>query len=261
MRRFILPTDYRGEETLRVSGKDAHYLARVLRLKPNDEFEAEDRAGGSYRARVLEATPVFSLALAKIDETSRLASAPDTDISLFVCLPKGAKLDLVARQATEAGVTRIVPVLSERAIPRPADWSAKRARLERVVREARQQSGSLRRTEILDPLSLGQAISLWAELCRAGRGPAFFFHESPLAETSLHRYLSSVPAQVALLIGPEGGLSSVETDTLRAAAWLPIFLGANVLRAETAALYAVAAVRVILLEHKTWVQNNSQPNA
>jgi 16S rRNA (uracil1498-N3)-methyltransferase len=264
VRRFILPPDYRGAETCLVSGKNSHYLSRVLRLKPGDSFEAEDSSGRGYQARVLECSNGFLLGLSPLEPSVLESESISTELTLFQCLPKGAKLDLIVRQATEAGVARIVPVLSENAVPRVSvsDWEPKRERLERVIREARQQSGSLLKTEILEPIDLKAAVDLWADSqsdCSAY--PGFFFHEKPLAETSLHRYLNEVPARVALMVGPEGGLSPVETELLRDRGWHSIFLGRNVLRAETAAIYAIAAAQIILLERKTWAQTPNFPHS
>jgi 16S rRNA (uracil1498-N3)-methyltransferase len=264
MRRFILPPDYRGAETCLVSGKNSHYLSRVLRLKPGDSFEAEDASGKAYQARVLECSNGFLLGLSPLAPSVSGTESIATEFILFQCLPKGAKLDLIVRQATEAGVSRIVPVLSENAVPRvnASDWEPKRERLERVVREARQQSGSLVKTEILEPIDLAAAIDLWANgQAQDYPCPGFFFHEKPLAETSMHRYLNEVPARVALMVGPEGGLSPVETELLRDRGWHSIFLGRNVLRAETAAIYAIAAAQIILLERKTWAQTPNSPHS
>ena len=63
------------------------------------------------------------------------------------------------------------------------------------------------------------------------------------------------PASIALFIGPEGGLSSKETDYLMSLGFVPVFLGNNILRSETAAIYAVACVRIILQENTEWTMN------
>jgi len=146
--------------------------------------------------------------------------------------------------AVEAGVDRIVPLFSEHSLPKR---TSREERWERIVKEARQQSGSPVDTRIETPEDLESAVAVWAE-----RGPGFFFHEKPLAESSLHRYLSDIPAEAAILVGPEGGLSPKEVSFLSGKGWRPVRLGANVLRADTAAIYAIAAVQILLLEHETW---------
>ncbi|HDQ13929.1 MAG TPA: RsmE family RNA methyltransferase [Sediminispirochaeta sp.] len=79
-----------------------------------------------------------------------------------------------------------------------------------------------------------------------------FFHQSPLAQASLHEYLSSEPRRIGLCIGPEGGFSKGETEYLRQQGFSPVHLHTNVLRAETAAVYAIGAVQTIFLEREKW---------
>jgi len=170
-------------------------------------------------------------------------------ITLYQCLPKGRKLDLIIRQATEVGVARIVPVESAHSIPRYAgeESQAKTARWKRIVREALQQSGNIVVPEVSGPITLETLPEDWG-----ARGIGLFFHERPLANTTLHEYLFSDATDVALVIGPEGGLSPEEVETLHRAGFGGIYLGENVLRVETAALFAVAAVRVVFLEKDAW---------
>ena len=83
-------------------------------------------------------------------------------------------------------------------------------------------------------------------------GPLLFFHQTPLDKGSLHRYLSPRPETVGLIVGPEGGLSPAEVEVFGSQGACPVWLGPFVLRAETASLYAVAAVNTILQESPEW---------
>ncbi len=166
-------------------------------------------------------------------------------------------MDAVVRMAAEAGVRRIVPVLSARCVPTPGAEGGRVQRWTRIVKEARQQSGSTTGTEIEKPMPIASVPTDWG-----GRGPGIFFHERPLAETGLHGYLSADPPEAALLVGPEGGLSEPETAALEAAGWHPAWLGPRVLRTETAAIYAVAAAQSIFFERRLWsLRPDSPPNA
>jgi 16S rRNA (uracil1498-N3)-methyltransferase len=75
---------------------------------------------------------------------------------------------------------------------------------------------------------------------------------SPLEQGSFHRYLGTVPDAVVFTVGPEGGFSSPEISRFLEAGFKSLFIGNTVLRTETAALYAAAAIRIILLENKFW---------
>ncbi len=258
MRRFILPVMPKKSGDCLLVGKDAHYLSRVLRLEPGDCFEAEGPDGSVYEARICSIRAEgIKLSLSRNPVEAPLDSAlvlsPKTRISLYQCLPKGGKMDLIVRQAVEAGVARIIPLYSDHSIPR---HSGRGERWERIVKEARQQSGSPVDSRVEEPRSLAEAPDDWAD-----RGPAFFFHEKPLAETSLHLYLNSIPTEAAVLVGPEGGLSPGETELLRSRLWKPVHLGPNILRAETAAIYAIAAVQIILLEQHTWALKPDFPQS
>ena len=83
-------------------------------------------------------------------------------------------------------------------------------------------------------------------------GTALLFHEQPVSTASLHRLLASRPRAVSMIIGPEGGLSGGEVELLCATGFQLVHLGGNVLRVETAALYALGAVKTILQERDEW---------
>lgn len=257
MRQFILPRDFKGGSELRLGGKDAHYISRVLRLVAGEGFDARDSEGGRWNATVVSASE--GSVLLRLSSATEGEPAPAAHrqgqpaspmaggacgLNLFQCLPKAGKMDMIVRMAVEAGVARIAPLYSEHSLPKR---TSREERWERIVKEARQQSGSPVDTRVEPPEELERAVEAWD-----GRGPGFFFHEKPLAESSLHRYLSDIPAEMAVLVGPEGGLSPKEVAFLLGKGWRPVHLGANVLRADTAAIYAIAAAQIILLEHETW---------
>ncbi|HRZ89225.1 MAG TPA: RsmE family RNA methyltransferase, partial [Spirochaetia bacterium] len=161
--------------------------------------------------------------------------------------------DLVVRQAAEAGVARIIPVESSRSVARISDEggaAAKRARWERIVREALQQSGSSLRTEVDSPRPFQELPGILGKAAPGRIG--LYFHEAPLEGAALHRYLSGEPEEIVACVGPEGGFSMDEVRFLDGLGFRPAHLGPTVLRTETAALYAVAAIQVILRERSSW---------
>jgi len=247
MRLFILPSSFQGEEMVRLEGKEYHYLVRVLRKSEGDSFNASDGKGTLYYATVEEITP--SVCTLRVQRRGPL-ERPFPEITLFQCVPKGKKLDLVVRQAVELGVSRVVPVVSRFSVPRWDSPEEKIKRLRRIAKEAAQQCGSLEVPEILDPLPLGAVVEFFQpkEPERLG----LFFHQAPLARTTLHQYLSIYRKAVALVIGPEGGLAKEEVTSLEEGGFFPAYLGPSVLRTETAPVFAVAAVQIILLERLAW---------
>lgn len=122
----------------------------------------------------------------------------------------------------------------------------KLARWERIIREAAQQSGALRPPLLTPPLTFKEVLK------KSQDGLSLFFHQEPVNDLTLHHYLHNRPDSVNLIIGPEGGFSESEVQELLAAGSKAVFLGNTVLRVETAALFAIAAVKIILLELESW---------
>ena len=258
MRQFVLPEGVvsslrEGRGVARLVGADFRYLCRVLRLRTGAVFEAVDREVRRYRVELrLIGADFCELSVAPAAGAEPTAPGREAPrIALFQCVPKGRRLETIVRQATEAGVELVVPVLSEHCVA-TAEGETRIDRLERVAREAMQQSGSQVVTRVHVPAPFASIPSLWSDFRRDGRGVPIFFHQEPLAHSSLHQYLSSEPDAVAVVIGPEGGLSASETSSLSQAGFLPVYLGANILRTETAALYAIAAVKTIAFERASW---------
>ncbi len=184
--------------------------------------------------------------------SSERADAP-LHITLFQCVPKGNKMDLIVRQAVEAGVETVVPVQSENSIPRLNDdnFDKKRQRWLRIARQAMQQCGRRNVPVITPPVAVSEVSKLWNE----NAGPAdicLFFHEKSLGHGGLHDLLSGGPQAVGICVGPEGGFSPGEVTGLLKSGLQPVYINTNVLRSETAALYAVAAVQTIILERTSW---------
>lgn len=256
MRQFVLPPDWSGEPGCVLTGEAARYLLSVLRLSPGDRFPGLDREGRRYELEI-RAVEAGRVELAVRPDTRTGEGLPGGTrlprLVLVQALPKGRKMDLVVRQAAEAGVARIIPVESSRSVARISDEggaAAKRARWERIVREALQQSGSSLRTEVDSPRPFQELPGILGKAAPGRIG--LYFHEAPLEGAALHRYLSGEPEEIVACVGPEGGFSMDEVRFLDGLGFRPAHLGPTVLRTETAALYAVAAIQVILRERSSW---------
>jgi 16S rRNA (uracil1498-N3)-methyltransferase len=263
MKRFILPSPPDDRGLIRLAGRDFHYLVRVRRLREGEVFDAALPGGQAVRVLVQSlwdnCLAGECLPAELIDET---ALPP---IILFQAMPKGTKLDLIVRQAVEGGIAEIRPFVSAYSVPRVSgktagensgDSSSRVERWRRIVKEARQQSGSSMATEIAAPCTVEELLQYWETLKRrSGRPRGIILHPQsgdPLVKGGLHGYLYDNPDLVVLAVGPEGGFSPGEVSRFVTAGFKPLVIGNTILRAETASLYAAAAVRVILLEHTTW---------
>ena len=261
MKQFILNKQPDANGMVRLEGDDYHYLVRVRRLAPGELFPAMLPSGKEAVIRIQSVEG--GRLLGECNPSAAAPLSPLPPIMLFQALPKGEKMDLIVRQAAEGGLSEIVPFVSEFSIPK-IKGAEKRAnkggsvanrvpRWERIIKEARQQSGSAIPTQIRQPVSIEGLFGYWEELKQQQpQALGLLFHHLPLAQASLHGYLNKSPVAVALVIGPEGGFSAGEASRFLAAGFKPLTIGDTILRTETAAVYAAAAIRIILLERNSW---------
>jgi 16S rRNA (uracil1498-N3)-methyltransferase len=213
----------------------ANYLRNVLRLKPGDAVLAFNGRDGEWRAELADSgrrAVVLNVgSMARAQE-----SGPDIDY-LFAPLKRG-RLDYMIEKATEMGVARLRPVLTRRTV-------AERVNLERMrshAIEAAEQCGILRLPQICPPEPLGRVVAGWD----AAR-PLVFCDED-VTETCPFTALARIPpGPIAVLIGPEGGFDPAERELLSSEPFVTrISLGPRILRADTAAVAALALVNAVL---------------
>ena len=128
------------------------------------------------------------------------------------------------------------------------DGKGRLERFERIIKEARQQSGSPISTKVLEPVSVEKAAALWNTETSKGKTKAYILHEDGEQAKDLKSLLKSEeePEKIALAVGCEGGFSPKEFEILKQADFLPLHFNTNVLRAETAALYGIAVLQQLL---------------
>jgi 16S rRNA (uracil1498-N3)-methyltransferase len=278
VKQFLLKEEPDKDGLIRLRDEDYHYLVHVKRLRPGSVFTALLPAStGVKTPQHVTVRSIDRRTLVGITQPAELAgglaegragqvSAPKDlpDIVLFQALPKGTRMDLIVRQAAEGGISEVVPFVSEHSVPKGRDQRMERWR--RIVKEARQQSGSAVDTRIRQILTAGELFAYWEELQarEARRHPCLglvFMEQKPrssmpvhepLAQGGFHRYLYKKPPLVVLAVGPEGGFSGAELDRFTEAGFKPLSLGDSILRTETAALYGAAAVKIILMERTEW---------
>ena len=274
MRQFIVEKGKEKNGLIQLDGKDYRYLRQVLRVRAGDMISVRLPDGELKNATV-----------AAIDESARrvtLQICADTgrtitrgvqageiegvseagggngaalvEYWLFQFLPRPQKFELIVRQATECGVAVIVPVVgdfSEKSSAQALQGS-KKERLDRIIKEARQQSGSPVDTKVLEPISLEKAIELWNEACGATgveTSVGFVWSERDDCSGNLRATVQKAGGiekikKAAIAVGSEGGISPEEVKLLEEKGlFVPVHFAVNILRCETAALYGIAAVQ------------------
>lgn len=230
-RRFFVDAVQSGRA--RITGPDAHHLTRVLRVEPGQQFEISDNHA-VYLAEVESARK--DLVSFSIRETV-MASEPRVHTALLASLIRFERLEWMIEKATELGVARIVPVQAERSEKGLERAARKRLpRWNRIAREASEQSRRAHLPEIDEPVDVVEALQFEAD------------YRFVLEEAQAPPFLSVLPAvrlegaRVAVLVGPEGGWTDREREQIGLSGWHPVSLGREILRAETAAIAALAIV-------------------
>lgn len=241
MARLFVEPALLGNDRVRLADEDARYLTRVLRLGPGHRVTLFDGQGREADAEI-ERADRHGVEL-RVDERRRVERAAGPSLTLMVGLARGEKLDLVVQKATELGAHRVVPVATARAVLELDERRAesRQARWLKIAREAARQSGRADVPEIAAPTSFAQAMATVDAALK------LLFWEEARAN-GLRERLGAMtpPASVAIVVGPEGGLTAAEVELARAAGFLVVGLGPRTLRAETAALAALTIVNYAL---------------
>lgn len=229
--------------TVWLTADQHHYLTRVLRLKAGDRFVAMDGQGHSWVVILEPAQPPQAQIVAAVEVQTELPVA----ITLVVALPKGNALDEVVRQATELGVSCIVPVISDRTLLNPSPQKLERWR--RIAQEAAEQSERQQVPTILEPIALADHLQKAAQLSLAY--PHYLCatrHNAPHLLTLLtapHPQTLSpkpYPPSIYIAIGPEGGWTDSELNDAIVAGYQSVSLGSRILRAVTAPIVALSLI-------------------
>ncbi|MDB6027026.1 MAG: hypothetical protein JWM68_3249 [Verrucomicrobiales bacterium] len=242
MHRFFLPPEQSRGTTLVFGEREGHHAAQVLRVQNNEEVIVLDGAGTELRCRIVEASK--RTVRAEVVERKFLEPLP-FQITLLQAIPKAKLIESIIQKATELGVSRIVPILSERVATRlDADEAlGKQEKWQQVAIEAIKQCGQHWLPRVEKPvtpkefLARGEAFDLpfVGSLQADSKHPRHYFQK--FVSEQGHR-----PKSVCIWVGPEGDFSAAELDLLKEHAVLPITLGRLVLRCESAATYCLSII-------------------
>jgi 16S rRNA (uracil1498-N3)-methyltransferase len=214
-------------------GRNAEHLSRVLRAQIGQQFEIATGEGVRLGTVVEIDSEKIALELAEPLQVSTSQSRLTTH--LYLAVFKFDRFEWAVEKCTELGVTSIVPVIAQRTDARLADAAEKRVeRWRRIAHEAAQQSRRDAAPEIKNPEKLEKAI-------REAAGKRIVLAETERGQRLAH--LVGIDSAISLAIGPEGGWTEAELALFSQAGWISASLGETILRAETAAIAALAIVR------------------
>ena len=263
-------------ENVTITGKDARHLAYSLRAKKGDQIIAVDKAGNTavieltnfdketiHAKCVSEITKVNPETVQIVNEESDAEEIFTKHITLAECLPKQNKFDTVVEKATELGVNKIVPLISDRTIARPGNFRAK-SKLERWSRIAKEAAVQCARDTIPEIGEIRELSDWIKDVSRNlgtlrnvgkkgekkfdGKGAILIFcyeneREVPMQKILREYKLCDCDKDIILLIGPEGGFTEHEVREIKSYGGISVSLGKRILKTDTAAISALASVQ------------------
>ena len=229
--RIYTDTPLQAGAEAQLDDKAAHHIGRVLRMQPGQVLSLFNGDGQDYPALIASASK--KNVTVQVEQPTANSSESALEIVLGQTLSKGDRMDYAVQKATEMGVTRIVPLSTERCDVRlKGDREDKRlSHWRSVAISAAEQCGRARVPDILPVMN----ITEWLEYSRRCEVRLVLHHRTEQSLDSLAK-----PNSVALMIGPEGGLSADEIAQAEKSGFLPVALGPRVLRTETAPVAAIA---------------------
>ncbi|MFH0879628.1 MAG: RsmE family RNA methyltransferase [Lentisphaerota bacterium] len=239
MRCFIHPSDWLNDELL-LDPEESHHLLHVLRAETGSRVELFNGRGGTAAAEVV-CTQGKNAALRILE---RRNSPPDpVRLVLAPALLREQKMDWVIQKATELGAFAIQPLITEHAVARvkPGRDQDKISRWNKIALNSAKQCGTAWLPEIRPVLTPQDALKTLQ-----GQGSLLVGALTPDAtpvRDALRAAAANTPSQIAVFIGPEGDFSPAELRMILSAGATPVSFGRQVLRAETAALFALSVMR------------------
>ncbi len=237
----------RGKKEIVLGKRDAHYLKDVLRMKSGDRVIVLDRDEGEGYITDISGNYV-NIAVTKWKKIKR---GIGLSIVLGQSILKGEKMDMVIEKATEIGVHSIIPLVTERVIPRYSGNEKKR-RWERIISESARLCGRPVPPKLSAPVTLGDFLRTsyhdHGEACSLKIVP--WEDEKEIMFFDLLRGIPKIPRPlgerlgegVIVVMGPEGGFSGGEVTLLRKAGFETVSLGSLILRSETATIYTLSCL-------------------
>ncbi len=241
-RFFVSDSDCIKENSITLTGEDARHISLSLRAKPGEKITVCDGNMREFLCTVENITK--DSVVLNIDEITQSSAEPDIEVTLYQALIKSDKFDTVVQKAVELGVTRIVPVITERCVSKPDEKSLEKKiqRWNKISREAAMQSGRGIIPEVSDAIVFEKAL-----LQMQNDDLSFMCYEKaphiPISEIYENAKSKNKDLKTfSFIIGPEGGFAEKEARTV-ADMNIPLAsLGNRILRTETAPLCVLSCI-------------------
>lgn len=241
LQRLTIAPSQISEQQIQLTAQQRHYLHHVLRLSQGDRFIAIDGRGNGWLAGLNENASAAEI-LGDVFAKTELPIS----VTLLIALPKNGMDDIV-RQATELGVERILPIISDRTLLKPSPQ--KGDRWQRIAQESAEQCERQIIPQIFPPISWTEALKTWNSnhatcyLCEArGNYPHLLSSLQPEIDGLIGNSKAKTQSSIVVATGSEGGWTDTEIERAIAAGYHPVSLGSRILRAVTAPLVVLALI-------------------
>jgi len=245
MQRYFVSHESINENLVTIVGDDAYHIYKVMRMMPSDGIIVCDPEQKGYRCQIIEIDEQKRVVIAQIVEKLVADTELPVHVTIVQGLVKGDRLDWIVQKGTELGAGCFIPYMAERSVVKWEGTSKierKRQRLEKIAKEAAEQSHRVAIPAVQEPATLQNILehSQFFDCCLV----AYEEEAKQGHQSGLPRLLSSMPQGATLMavIGPEGGLSEAEIAAFSQHGFVSCGLGRRILRAETASLYLLSTL-------------------
>ena len=233
MSKFFVKENQINNDKIHILGEDVNHIANVLRMKKEDEVQiCNQETGENYITKIISFSKdeIECEIVKKIIETVE----SNVDITLFQGIPKFDKMELIIQKNTEVGVKKIVPVLMERTVVKLDEKTANKKidRWKKIAEYAERQSMRDRIQEIEDIINLQDISKHDYDVVLV----AYENEEKNMLKQELKKLQGKDRYKIAIVIGPEGGISEKEIELLKNLGASFVLLGKRILRTETAGI-------------------------
>ena len=260
MHRFYVDGCSASDKSIRITGEDVNHILNVLRLGVNDEIVVSDGSSRDFECRIAEINnqgEAYILANI-VDMHDNNAELP-AEIYLFQGVPKGDKMETIIQKCVELGVYSVIPVMMERTIVKLDDKKKdkKIARYNLISESASKQSRRGILPKVMDYMTMDEAISFAESQMDVILFPYEFAEGMDVSRKVINELVDDIVSDIkkgdgtsgqtekksiGIFIGPEGGFDPKEEELLINNGYIPVSLGNNVLRTETASLFIMSAI-------------------
>ncbi len=230
MPKFFVNKNDINQNEIVIKGEDAKHISQVLRYKIGDTLEVGNGVGIDYITKI-EKVCKKEIVLKVIDEKKSIAE-PKVKVTLFQCLPKGSKMELIIQKCVELGVYEIIPFVSEFSVVKLNDKVDRK--IERYQKISETASKQCRRgiiPKIYNPITLDEALALSKDF-----DLSLIAYENEKDITIKKISEKENVNSVCVFVGSEGGFSNMEIEEAKKYGVIPVTLGNRILRTETAGL-------------------------